>query len=106
MRHDRALLLGSDADAAAVEEVLAERGAVARERAIGPYRLLLLAPERPERTLARSGWGARASVAPDAARRAIDGEPRTRWMAPGPVDGATAFTLLTSATSGRSRVFD
>jgi hypothetical protein len=93
MRHDRALLLGSDADAAAVEEVLAERGAVARERAIGSYRLFLLAPERPERGVARSGWGARASVAPDAVRWAIDGEPRTRWMAPGPVDGTTTFTL-------------
>jgi hypothetical protein len=93
MRRDRALLLGSDADRAGVVEVLAAREAVARERAIGPYRLVLLAPERGEHALARSGWGARASVAPDAARRGIDGEPRTRWTAPGPVDRTTTFTL-------------
>jgi hypothetical protein len=93
MRRDRAVLLGSDVDAAAVRQVLETRGAVAQERVIGPYRLLMLSPELAERALARSGWRAQASIASDAARWAVDGEGRTRWTAPGPVDGATTFTL-------------
>lgn len=92
-RRGRALLIGSDADAAALRQVLQTRGAVAGERPIGPYRLLTLAPEAAERALARSGWRAQASVGSDAARWAVDGDARTRWMAPGPVDGATTFTL-------------
>ena len=89
-RRDRALLIGSDADAAAVRQVLEARGAVARERAIGPYRLLVLAPEAADRALARSGWRAQASLASDAARWAVDGEARTRWTASGPVPRSPA----------------
>jgi F5/8 type C domain-containing protein len=92
-RRDRAVLLGSDADGAAVREVLAGRRAVARERAVGPYRLLVLAPDAAKRSLARSGWRAQASLASNFAGQAVDGDPRTRWMALGPVDSATTFTL-------------
>jgi hypothetical protein len=93
LRRDRAVLIGTDADAAAVRQVLETRGAVSRERAIGPYRLLVLAPERGQRALAWSGWRAQASVATETAPRAVDGDDRTRWTAPGPVDGTTTFTL-------------
>ena len=92
-RRDRALLLGSDADAAAARQVLDGRGAVAGERAVGPYRLLLLAPEASRRSLPRSGWRASASVEPGTAGRAVDGEHGTRWTAPGAVDTTTTFTL-------------
>ncbi len=92
-RPDRAVLLGSDADAAEVRRVLGERGAIAREREVGPYRLLVLASEAPRRPLARAGWSASASVAAATAGRAVDGDPRTRWTAAGPVDPTSSFTL-------------
>jgi hypothetical protein len=93
LKPDRAILLGDDADATAVRGVLAARGALAGERAVGPYRLLRLAEEAPRRPLARDGWRARASGAGETAGRAVDGDPRTRWTAAGPVDPTASFTL-------------
>jgi F5/8 type C domain len=93
LQSDRAVLLGSDADAAEVRQVLAVRGGIAREREAGPYRLLVLAPEAPRRPLARAGWRGSASVAAGTAGRAVDGDPRTRWTADGPVDPTASFTL-------------
>jgi hypothetical protein len=92
-RRDRALLLGSDAAADEVQQMLMTRGAVARERPVGPYRLLMLAPEPPERPIRPSGWRAAASVATEHAGRAIDGAPETRWTTAGPVDPGTTFTV-------------
>lgn len=92
-RPDRAVLLGSDADAAEVRRVLAARGALERERAVGPYRLLLLAREAPRRPIARDGWRGSASVAAATAGRAVDGDPRTRWTADGSVDTTVSFAL-------------
>jgi hypothetical protein len=92
-RADRAVLLGSDADVAEVRRELAGRGALGREGTVGPYRLLVLAPEARRRPLGREGWRGSASVAGAQAGRAVDGEPGTRWTAGGPVDPTVSFTL-------------
>ncbi len=89
----RAVLLGADADVAAVRGVLAARGALAREGVAGPYRLFVLGPEAPRRALARNGWQGSASRGAATASLAVDGEARTRWTAEGPVDGTVSFTL-------------
>ena len=89
----RAVLLGADADVAAVRGVLAARGALVREGVAGPYRLFVLGPEAPRRALARNGWQGSASRGAATAALAVDGEARTRWTAEGPVDGTVSFTL-------------
>jgi hypothetical protein len=92
-RPDRAVLLGSDADGEAVRAVLAGRGVLGRERAAGPYRLLVLRREAARRALGREGWRGSASMGGAGAGRAVDGEPGTRWAAGGPVDPTVSFTL-------------
>ncbi len=93
LRSGRAVLLGADADVASVRGVLRARGAIARETAVGPYPLLLLAPEAERRRLAAAGWRAHASVGTAPAARAVDADPRTRWTAGGPVDPTASFTV-------------
>ncbi len=89
----RALLLGSDADVEGIAQMLAAQGARVREVPAGPYRLLLLAPGAARRPLPRDRWRATATgAAPDAAR-ALDGDRRTRWTAPGAVGPSAAFTV-------------
>jgi hypothetical protein len=92
-RPDRAVLLDDEADVTRVRGVLTERGVLARERTVGPYRLFLLGSEAYPRALARIGWRASASAGGEAAERAIDGDARTRWTAGGPVDGTASFTV-------------
>jgi hypothetical protein len=92
-RPDRAVLLGSDADAAGVRRLLGARGAIAREAMVGPYPLLVLAREAEPRRLSREGWRGSASRGTATAARAIDGDARTRWTAGGPVDSTASFTL-------------
>jgi len=92
-RPDRAVLLDDEADVAEVRGVLTERGLLARERVVGPYRLLVLGAAAPARPLATRGWRASASVGGATAARAVDGDGRTRWTAPGPVDSTTSFTV-------------
>ncbi len=92
-RRDRAVLLGGDANEAGVRRMLGGRGAIARETAVGPYPLLLLAPEAEPRRLPRAGWRGHASAAAAAAAQAVDDDPRTRWTAGGPVDHTTTFTV-------------
>jgi hypothetical protein len=43
--------------------------------------------------VARDGWRATASAAAEDATRVLDGDPRTRWSAVGPVAPDTAVTL-------------
>jgi hypothetical protein len=93
MRTGRAVLLGDDADAASVRSLLDARGAIARETAVGPYPLLLLAPEPERRRLAAAGWRGHASAGTAPAARAVDGDPRTRWTAEGAVDPTATFTV-------------
>jgi hypothetical protein len=92
-RPDRAVLLDDEANVAQVRGVLTERGLLARERTVGPYRLLVLGAEAPFRALARHGWRASATAAGATAGRAIDGDAQTRWAAGGPVDATTSFTV-------------
>jgi hypothetical protein len=92
-RPDRAVLLDDAADVAEVRRVLTERGVLAREGTIGPYPLLVLGAERPERPLAQRGWRASATVDSGTAGRGVDGNDRTRWTAGGPVDPTTSFTV-------------
>ncbi len=93
LRPDRAILLGADADAVDVRRTLVARGALARERAVGPYALLVLGRDAPRRPVAPTGWRARASAGEAAARRAVDGKPATRWTAGGPVTEHTSVTV-------------
>ena len=93
MRPGRAVLIGDDADAAGVRALLGARGAIARETALGPSPLLLLASEAERRRLAPAGWRGHASVGTVPAARALDDDPRTRWTAGGPVDPAASFTV-------------
>jgi hypothetical protein len=93
LRADRAVLLGEDADGAGVRDVLRARGAIAREAAVGPYRLLLLAPGSALARVSRDGWQGRASVASATAARAVDEDPATRWTAGQAVDHTASFTV-------------
>jgi len=92
-RPGRAVLLDDEADVTQVRDVLTARGLLARERAVGPYRLLVLGAEMPPRPLASRGWRASASVGGATAGRAVDGDERTRWTTAGPVDSTTSFTV-------------
>jgi hypothetical protein len=82
----RAVLLGSDSDAAGIRKVLETRGALARVTPAGPYQVLHLAPPEAPRRLERDGWRATASRASADASRVLDGDRRTRWTAEGPVE--------------------
>lgn len=93
LRPDRAILLGADADAVDVRRTLVARGALARERAVGPYALLVLGRDAPRRAVAPTGWRARASAGETAAPWAVDGKPGTRWTADGSVTEHTSVTL-------------
>jgi hypothetical protein len=93
MEPGRALLLGADADLPATRRLLEIQGALARETRLGPYPLLLLARPSGRRPVARDGWRATASAAAEDATRVLDGDPRTRWSAVGPVAPDTAVTL-------------
>jgi hypothetical protein len=88
-----AVLLGPDADAAAIRATLAAQGALAREGRAGGYPLLLLAPPAPRPALRPDGWRADASTTPDAAGRAIDGRPGTAWSTEGAPAPGAAVTL-------------
>jgi hypothetical protein len=92
-RSDRAILLGADADGLDVRRTLAARGALARERAVGSYALLVLGREASRHPIASTGWRARASAGDGAARRAVDGKAGTSWTAGGPVTTDTSVTL-------------
>jgi hypothetical protein len=89
----RALLLGAGTDPTAARRLLEIQGALARETAVGPYPLLLLArpPVRP--ALDRHGWRMIASVAASETSRALDGDSRTRWSAMGPVGRGAHLTV-------------
>jgi hypothetical protein len=88
----RAVLLGSDTDAAGIRQALETRGALARVTSAGAYQVLHLTPPERPRRLERDGWRASASRAPADASRALDGDRRTRWTAEGPAE-TIEFTL-------------
>ena len=73
------ILLGADADPAAVRAALAGQPVGVRESMAGPYRLLTLDPSAPPRRLEKKGWRASASENTEQAGRAIDGDRRTQW---------------------------
>ncbi len=88
-----AILLGADADPAAVRAALAGQPVTVRESAAGPYRLLALVPTPPPHRLAKTGWRASASENTEQAQRVIDGDRSTRWVSRGPGGPELAVTL-------------
>jgi hypothetical protein len=102
----RGLVVAPDADAAGIRAALAgQGGAVLREAAVGPYRLLVLGPAAPApRRIARTGWSVRAGDETAAAWRAIDGDPATVWASAGPADPAAGLTLDLRAVHAVRRV--
>jgi hypothetical protein len=90
---DHGILLGADADPAAVRAALAGQPVTVRESAAGPYRLLTLDPSPPPRRLEKTGWHASASENAEQAGRVIDGDRRTQWASRAPGGPALAVTL-------------
>lgn len=88
-----AILLGADADPAAVRAALAGQPVTVRESVAGPYRLLALVPAPPPHRLAKTGWRASASEKTEQAQRVIDGDRSTRWVSRGPGGPELAVTL-------------
>ncbi len=90
---DHGILLGADADPAAVRAALAGQPVTVRESMAGPYRLLTLTPAPPPRRLEKREWRASASENAEQAWRAIDGDRRTQWASRAPGGPELAVTL-------------
>ena len=88
-----AILLGADADPAAVRAALEGQPVTIRESAAGPYRLLALVPAPAPRRLAKTGWRASASENGEQAQRAIDGDRNAQWVSQGPGGPELIVTL-------------
>jgi F5/8 type C domain len=90
----RVMLLGPDADSAAVKATLSARGVPVDTRIRGPYEgLRFTAAEQGARRLDRGGWRATASVNIASAGRALDGKVGTRWTSDGPASPNDYFTV-------------
>jgi hypothetical protein len=89
------LLLGADADPAAVRAALLGQPVTVRESVAGPYPLLVLAPTPPPRRLPKRGWRLTATEAAAQAARAIDDDRRTHWVSgpPGPTPPTVTLDL-------------
>jgi hypothetical protein len=90
---DIGILLGADTDPVAVRAALAGQTVTVRERAAGPYPLLVLTPTAPRRSLDKAGWQIRASQGSGQAARAIDGDRRTQWTSESPAAPDLTVTL-------------
>jgi hypothetical protein len=91
-----AFLLGADADAAGIREMLAGQPVTVRERTAGPYPLLVLEPAAAPRRLDKTGWQLTASEPgppPQPVEAAIDGDRRTRWTSREPGRPGLSVTL-------------
>jgi hypothetical protein len=87
------ILLGADADPAAVRAALEGQPVSVRESTAGPYPLLVLAPAPAPHRLAKTGWRASASERGEEAPRAIDGDRSTQWVSRGPGGPELAVTV-------------
>jgi hypothetical protein len=89
-----AIVVGSDADGAAIRAALRAQGIAWRETMAGPYALLVVVqPGRPLSHLDRRGWTVQGSVGGDPAAAAPNGRRATRWSVSEPVPPDAVFTL-------------
>ena len=89
-----AIVVGSDADAAAIRAAFRAQGIAWHETMAGPYALLVVVqPGRPPSRLDRRGWTVQGSVGGAPAAAAPDGHRGTRWSASEPVPPDAVFAL-------------